>query len=102
MKPKTESDGSPQRLPRHISDDDITRHFWARLMGSQVNADGQVPGFDSYWKSLSAEARQRCDLFAWAARAKIRRDGRDPDECISAGVDALRPVLELITARAAA
>jgi hypothetical protein len=64
--------------------------FWAAFLGSEVEADGQVPGFSRAWDKLSPWARAEADRYAYFAWVKIERDHRDADECIPSGVSALR------------
>lgn len=73
-----------------VERDDITRSFWALLMGGKISADGQIPGFRKFWNKLTPWAQRECDRYAHWTWRKIERDGRDVDECIAEGVHALR------------
>lgn len=65
---------------------EVVSAFWALFLGSEVAKDGQVKGYQTWCRAASEFAEQeahRCAEWCWI---KIERDGRDPDECIAAGV----------------
>jgi len=74
--------------------DEVTRKFWAVFLGVQVGKDGKVPGFRHAWDKLSPWAKAKADAHCRWTAIKIERDGRDEDECITAGVAALRAELK--------
>lgn len=67
--------------------------FWAAFLDSRVKADGQVPGFSNWVSTHSRQAVDTAERYADACVTKITRDRREPDECIAAGVRALRSKL---------
>jgi hypothetical protein len=79
--------------------DELTRRFWALYIGSKVEKDGQVLGFRAFWDRMTDHAHQEADRYCHWPWRKIQRDGRDPDECIAAGVRTLREALRLYQAR---
>lgn len=77
------------------SHDNVLRQFIALFIGSTVRKDGQVPGFDAWWRTASDFAREQvynCAEWCWT---KVERDGRDPDECIASGVSYAREQIRL-------
>lgn len=74
---------------------EITRSFWALFLDSTVEKDGHVPGFRAAWNRMSEFAQQQADRYCHFTWVKIQRAGRDPDECIAAGVAALREQIRL-------
>jgi hypothetical protein len=69
---------------------DVRRRFWAMFLDSAVQSDGQVPGFSAWWDRADDHQRRAAQRYASSAALKIERDHRDPDECLAAGVSALR------------
>jgi hypothetical protein len=70
--------------------DEVIRRFWSLFLNAPIASDGSVKGFREAWNKLSPWAQRQCDLYAEAAFAKLERGGREMDECIAAGVKALR------------
>jgi len=81
--------GNPQVSDRA----EIRRRFWATFLGSKVQSDGQVPGLRRWHDGATRFAQDLASLYANSCALKVERDGRDPDECIQAGVTALRAEL---------
>ena len=77
------------------SKDNVTRAFWATFLDSEVKKDGQVPGFSRFYDAADEWTQNQCDRYCYWTWIKIQRDNRDPDECIEAGVKALREQLNL-------
>lgn len=75
------------------TDDDIIRKFWATFLDSKVDTLGTVAGFRSWWDHANDWERKQADIHASAVVTKVRRDGRNQDECIAAGAAALRRAL---------
>jgi hypothetical protein len=68
----------------------VTRQFWAIFLDSEVAKDGQVKGFQDWQREATAEAQREGARYCCFAWVKIKRDRRDPEECIATGVRALR------------
>lgn len=75
--------------------DDLVRRFWATFLGSTVDANGDVPGFQAWQQQHDSWERDEADRYCHWAWRKIDRDRRDPDECIASGVRALKEQLSL-------
>ena len=73
-----------------ISQDDVVRKFASLFLDAKVERDGQVKGF-ARWaeKAHPVLVAKLYSLASWC-EVKIRRDHRDPDECVAAGVDCFR------------
>jgi len=80
--------------PREKHRDEIVRKFWTVFLGVQPDKSGNVPGFRQAWNAMSEWAQRRADNYCYWTTVKIGRDGRAEDECISAGVAALRAELK--------
>lgn len=55
--------------------EDVTRYFWAALMGSSVTKDGDVPGFDRYERSMRPADRELAWKLCRAACGSARSNG---------------------------
>ncbi|MGQ0721007.1 MAG: hypothetical protein ACT4PE_05465 [Candidatus Eiseniibacteriota bacterium] len=76
--------------------DEIVRDFWAVYIGSTVESDGTVTRFREFWDRMTPESQAAADRFAYWTAVKCIRDGRSRDECVTAGIRALREHLRLM------
>lgn len=77
------------RKPKIETKEDVIRNFWAVFLNEKI-VDDEVPGFRQTWDKFNDWARRECDHYCASAWNKIQRDHREPNECISASVAALR------------
>lgn len=72
-----------------MTEADVERHFWAGFLGSKVEKDGQVPGFDQWWKKAHPRlAKMGLDL-GRATAAHVAK-GAPADEAIAIAVRSFR------------
>lgn len=77
------------------TDSDLRRLWWALFLDSKVEADGQIRGFSEWCQAQGDDAYALISAIPQWCVEKIRRDGRDPEECLRAGIRYARQSLAM-------